>query len=145
MAHNGSRMSSNGRSIGDLVRDLLRQASILLQEEIALARTEMSTKLPVAGRSVGLIAGGGALAYAGVLALIAAAIIGLHALLPWWASALIVGIIAIAIGYVLIQGGLQGFKQTSLLPKRTIASFRGYQDVSQPSATAFSRRNEGGY
>ena len=145
MAHNGSRIASNGRSIGDLVRDLLRQASVLLQEEIALARTEMSTKLPVAGRSVGLIAGGGALIYAGVLAVIAAAIIGLHALLPWWASALIVGIIVLAIGYVLIQGGLQGLKQTSLVPKRTIASFRGYQDLSQPSATAFSRRREGGY
>jgi hypothetical protein len=145
MAHNGTRVASNGRSIGDLVRDLLRQGAILLQEEIALARTEMSGKLPIAGRSFGMIAGGGALAYAGILALIAAAIIALHALLPWWASALLVGIIVLAISYVLIQVGLQSLKKTSLVPKRTIASFRGYQEVSHRSATAFTRRSEGGY
>ena len=137
MAHRYN--GSNGRSIGQLVSDLFRQLSELLQEEIALARTEMSTKLPTVGRSAGMIAGGGALAYAGVLAIIAAAIIGLHALLPWWASALLVGLIVLAIGYFLIQTGLQTIKRTNLAPRRTVASLRGYQDINQPS-TAFSRR-----
>ena len=137
MAHRYN--GTDGRSIGQLVSDLFRQASELFQEEIALARTEMSTKLPTFGRSVGMIAGGGALAYAGVLAIIAAAIIGLHALLPWWASALLVGLIVLGIGYFLIQTGLQSVKRTTLAPRRTVASLRGYRDINQPS-TAFSRR-----
>jgi hypothetical protein len=137
MAHRYN--GSNGRSIGQLVSDLFRQLSDLLQEEISLARTEMSTKLPTVGRSAGMIAGGGALAYAGVLAIIAAAIIGLHALLPWWASALLVGLIVLAIGYFLIQTGLQTIKRTNLAPRRAVASLRGYQDINQ-SSTAFSRR-----
>jgi Putative Actinobacterial Holin-X, holin superfamily III len=143
MARNWDGSSSNGRSIGQLINDLLRQGSELLQEELALARTEMSGKLPVAGRSVGMIVGGGFLAYAGVLALIAAAIIGLHALLPWWASALVVGVIVLAISYVLIQAGVQNLKHTSMVPRRTLASFKRYQE--RPATTAFSRHAEGGF
>jgi hypothetical protein len=129
---------SDGRSIGQLVSDLFRQISFLIQEEIALARTEMSVKLPTVGRSVGMIAGGGALVYAGVLALIAALIIGVHAVLPWWASALLVGLVVLAIGVVLIQLGLQTIKHANLAPRRTVASLRGYRDINQP--TALSRR-----
>ncbi len=143
MARNWDGSSSNGRSIGQLISDLLRQGSELLQEELALARTEMSGKWPVAGRSVGMIVGGGLLAYAGLLALIAAAIIGVHAVLPWWASALIVGLIVLGISYVLIQVGVQKLKQTSMVPRRTLASFKRYQE--RPATTAFSRRREGGY
>jgi xanthine/uracil permease len=128
-----------------LISDLLRQANELLQEELALARTEMSGRLPVAGRAVGMIAGGGALAYAGVLSLIAAAIIALHYVLPWWASALLVGVIVLLISYALIQIGMQNLKQTTLVPRRTIASLRGYQDMRRPTAAAFSRHTEGGY
>jgi hypothetical protein len=145
MARNLNGSTVDGRSIGQLVSDLLRQASDLLQEELALARTEMSGKLPVAGRSVGMIAGGGALAYAGVLSIIAAAIIALHNVLPWWASALLVGVIVLLISYALIQMGMQNLKQTSLVPRRTIASFRGYQDLRRPTTSAFSRHTEGGY
>jgi xanthine/uracil permease len=131
MAHRYNGGQTYDRSIGQLVSDLIRQISTLVQEEIALARTEMSVKLPTFGRSVGMIAGGGALAYAGVLALVAAAIIGLHALLPWWASALLVGLVVLAIGLILVQTGLQTIKRTSLAPRRTIDSLRGYQDMSR--------------
>ena len=137
---------ANGRSIGQLIGDLLREGSELFQEEVALARTEMATKLPVAGRSAGMIAGGAALAYGGLLAVMAAIIIALHYVLPWWASALLVGVVVIAVGYLLIQSGLQTLKNTSLVPRRTVASLRGYQEVARPRATsAFSRHSEGGY
>lgn len=138
MAHRVNGTTSNGRSIGELVSDLLRQTSELVQEEITLARLEMSNKIPVFGRSIGMIAGGGALAYAGVFAILAAIIIALHAFLPWWAASLLVGVVAVAIGYVLIQGGLQTIKRTNLAPRRTIASLRGYQETARPTSSAFT-------
>jgi hypothetical protein len=143
MARNYNGAPVRERSIGELINDLFRQGSVLLQEEIALARTEMSTKLPTVGRSIGMIAGGGALAYAGLLAVIAAAIIGLHAVLPWWASALLVGLVVIAIGLILVQTGLQTIKRTSLAPKRTLASLQGYDEVARPARASFTRNAEG--
>lgn len=147
MAHRYNGGPAYDRSIGQLISDLIRQVTTLVQEELALARTEMTVKLPTFGRSIGMIAGGGALAYAGLLALVAAAIIGLHALLPWWASALLVGLVVLAIGLILVQTGLQTIKRTSLAPRRTIASLRGYQDMSRnyqetarPASTAITRQ-----
>ena len=140
MAHNDNGGPVGNRSIGQLLSDLLRQASALMQEEIALARTEVSTKLPTVGRSAGMIAGGTALVYAGVLAIIAAIIIGLHAVMPWWAAALLVGLVVFGVGYALVQTGLQTIKRINLAPRRTIASFRGYQDVARPRSSAFTRQ-----
>lgn len=140
MAHNYRTASASDRSIGQLLSDLLRQVSDLVQEELALARTEMSTKLPRVGRSLGMIAGGGALAYAGVLALIAAAIIALHGVMPWWAAALLVGLVVLALGYGLIQSGLQTIKQTNLAPRRTLGSLRGYPEMGRRTNSAFTRQ-----
>jgi len=68
---------------------------------------------------------GGAVAYAGFLALLAALIIGLGQLgLPWWLSALIVGLVVAAVGYFLIQRGLKSLKQEGVKPERTIETLR---------------------
>src|SRR5439155_187717 len=55
----GSPMEARERSLGELISDLLSRASILIQEEVALARAEMSTKVSTVSRSAGMLAGGG--------------------------------------------------------------------------------------
>lgn len=133
-------MAVRERSIGELFSDLARSTSQLVQEEIALARTEMSSKVPTIGRSTGMIAGGGAIAYAGFLAIAAAIIIALHNVLPWWAAALLVGVALLGIGYLLIQLGIDSIKKENLAPRRTVASLRGYRDMAPASGSAFSRQ-----
>ena len=88
-----------------------------------------------------LVAGGGAIAYGGFLAIAAAIIIGLHRVMPWWAAALLVGLVLFAIGYFMIQTGIQTIKKANLAPRRTVASLRGYRETSTPvSGSAFSRQ-----
>jgi drug/metabolite transporter (DMT)-like permease len=134
-------MESSERSIGELISELVRKAAVLIQEEIALARAEMSTKASTASRSVGMIAGGGAIVYGGFLAIVAAIIIALHAVMPWWAAALLVGLVLVAVGYFLIQRAIQTIKTANLTPRRTVASLRGYREAPTPaSRSAFSRQ-----
>jgi len=134
-------MEARERSIGDLISELVRKASVLLQEEVALARVEMSTKASTFSRSAGIVAGGGAIAYGGFLAIAAAVIIGLHRVMPWWAAALLVGLVLFAIGYFMIQTGIQTIKKANLAPRRTVASLRGYRETPTPvSGSAFSRQ-----
>jgi uncharacterized membrane protein YjfL (UPF0719 family) len=134
-------MEVRDRSIGELISELVRKASLLVQEEVALARAEMSTKAGTVSRSAAMIAGGGAIAYGGFLAVSGAIIIGLHAVMPWWAAALLVGLVLFGIGYFLIQTGLQTIKNENLAPRRTVASLRGYREApSRVSGSALSRQ-----
>ena len=74
------------------------------------------------------LAVGAAVAYAGLLAVVAAVILALGAIgLPWWLSALLVGIIVAAAGYFLINRARASLKRADLLPRQAVQSLR--QDV----------------
>ena len=113
------------RSLGELLGDLARESGVLVRQEIALARVEMSEKASAVGKDLGYLAVWGLIAYAGFLALVAAIIIGLAAVgLPWWLSALIVGLVVAGIGYVLVQKGLTALRNEDLGPKHTVESLQ---------------------
>lgn len=113
------------RSLGDLFADLSRETTTLLRQEISLASVEMGQKASAVGKDVGFLAIGGAVAYAGFLAFLAACILALDGILhvPWLA-ALIVALIVLVIGYVLVRRGLDNLRRTSLAPTQTLESLR---------------------
>jgi ABC-type multidrug transport system fused ATPase/permease subunit len=119
------------RSLGDLFADLSRETRILLRQEMELAKTELSQKASKAGKASASLAIGGAVAYAGFLAIVAAIIIGLAALIPAWLSALIVGLVVVGIGYFFIQKGLNDLKPEELVPRQTIESLKETQAWAQ--------------
>ena len=113
------------RSLGDLFGDLSRQLSTLVRKEIELARTEVTTRARAATQDAALIGAGGALVYAGVLVLLGAVVLVLvDAGLEPWVAALLVAVIAMAIGAALIWRGREGLKTTSLAPERTIETLK---------------------
>jgi len=112
------------RSIGELFAELARETSTLVRQEVQLAKTEMTQKVTSAGKDAGLIGAGGALAYAGLLAVLAAVIIGLGQLIPMWLSALIVGVVVIGIGYMLVQQGLNALKRIDPTPRQTMETLK---------------------
>lgn len=95
-----------------------------MRQEVQLAKTEMTGKAATAGRSIGLIAAGGALAHAGVLAILAAVIAGLGSLIPIWAAALLVGGLVAITGYTLVQKGIGALRGVSPVPSQTIQTLR---------------------
>jgi hypothetical protein len=121
---------TDDRSLGDLFADLSRETTTLVRQEIKLASTEMTQKATRAGKDVGFLVAGGAVVYAGVLAILAAIIIGLgQAGLPWWLAALIVGVVVAGIGYVLIRRGLDNLKHEDMAPRQTIDTIKGDIDA----------------
>jgi len=113
-------------SLGDLFSDLSRQMTTLVRQEITLARTEMTHKATRVGKDIGFLAVGGAVAYAGLLAIIAAVIFLLVEVLhlPSWVSALIVGLVVAIIGYVLVRRGLDALTREDLTPAQTIDTIK---------------------
>jgi hypothetical protein len=111
-------------SLGELFAELTREMTMLVRQEVRLATTEMSQRASQIGRNVGFLAIGGAIAYAGLLAVIAAVILLLANVIPWWLSALIVGIAVAGTGYLLIQKGISALKELDLAPRQTIRTIK---------------------
>jgi uncharacterized membrane protein SpoIIM required for sporulation len=112
------------RSLGELFADLARETSILVRQEVTLARTEMTQKVTQVGRDSGAVGIGGAIAYAGFLAIVAALILGLGQVLPLWLSALIVGLVVAGVGYAVLQRGVSALKRANLTPHETIETLK---------------------
>lgn len=113
------------RSLGELFSDLSREIGTLVRQEIALARNEIGQTTSKVGRDIGMLAVGGLVAYAGLLALLAAVIIILGTIgVPWWLSALIVGVVVAAIGYFMVRRGLDALKKENFAPQKTIDTLK---------------------
>jgi hypothetical protein len=133
------------RSFGELLKDLRDESTMLIRQEVALAKTEMSEKAAKYGRNAGYLGAGGALAHAGLIVLL----LGLSALLyaglvelglshmtAGWLSPLIVGGIVALIGYILSQKAITAFKHESPVPEKTINSLKENQQWLSHKATA---------
>ncbi|HWA71942.1 MAG TPA: phage holin family protein [Polyangiaceae bacterium] len=107
-------------SVGELLGTLARDTGALMRQELKLASAEMTVKGKRLARSLGVVAAGGALSLAGFLALLAAGIAGLHAVLPLWLSALLVGLSVLGVGYALISKGLRAIADIEPLPEQTL-------------------------
>lgn len=112
------------RSIGELFSELATETSTLIRQEVALAQAEMTQKATKIGKNVGFLVIGGAIAYAALLAIVAAVIVGLAHFIPLWLSALIVGIIIAVAAGILISMALKNLKETSLKPKETVETLK---------------------
>ena len=112
------------RSLGELFSELSQETTTLIRQEVNLAKTEMSQKASRVGKDVGFLAAGGAVAYAGLLAIIAGVIALLGLVIPLWLSALLVGLVVAAIGYFLVRKGLDALKQEELTPRQTIETLK---------------------
>jgi Putative Actinobacterial Holin-X, holin superfamily III len=113
------------RSLGELFGDLARDMGALVRQEVQLATTEMTHKASRAAQDVVVIALGGLVAYAGLLAILAAVIVGLAAAgLGWWQAALLVGVGVAVIGGLLMQRGLAALKHADLAPRETMETLK---------------------
>ena len=112
------------RSLGELFGDLTREMTNLVRQEIALATTEMGQKASTVGKNVAYLAVGGLVAYAGLLAVVAAIVLALGNFIPIWLSALVVGLVIAGIGYVLVQQGISALKRADLAPRQTLETLK---------------------
>jgi Putative Actinobacterial Holin-X, holin superfamily III/PUCC protein len=122
------RMNENrpmeNRPLGDLFGDLASDMSNLVRQEVALAKLEVTQKAKYLGRNVGYLVVGGAVAYAGMLAVIAAIIMLLDKVMPAWGAALLVGVVVAGIAWLMIGKALTALQQADLTPRETVETLK---------------------
>lgn len=112
------------RSLGELFAELSRETSTLVRQEVNLAKTEMTQKAREVGKDAGFMAAGGAVAYAGLLVLLAALVLLIGIWIPMWISALIVGVVVAGIGAFLVLRGRDRLMHTSMAPQQTVETLK---------------------
>lgn len=112
--------------LGAVVHRLSEQIPELVRSEIRLAQAELTEKGKAAGMGLGMFGASGLLAFLGLEALVATAIIALALALPAWAAALIVTVALLGgAGVVALMGKN---KVTSAAPAKPELAMEGVRE-----------------
>lgn len=140
----GARNSPTERggepSFGDLVSRLTSQTGALVRQEIALAKVELRETGATLARDSAKVGAGLMVAWAGVLALTAAFIVGLADLFDnYWLAALIVGAVYVIVGWVLARSAMADVRRRGLAPTQTVETLREDADWAKEQTKAIGQ------
>ena len=122
-------------SASELVKQLSEQTSRLVQQEMELAKAELSEKGKQAGIGAGLFGGAGVFGLYALGALTAAAIAALGLAMETWLAALIVAVIWAAVaGVMALLGKTRVQKSTPPIPEQSVESVK--EDVQWTKTSA---------
>jgi VIT1/CCC1 family predicted Fe2+/Mn2+ transporter len=127
------------RPIGEVAKELTSDLSLLMRQEIELAKAEMTQKGRTAAPGLGMFGGAGVVALCAAGALTAFLVLVLSLFLPEWAAALIVGAVLAAVAYVLVRQGKERVAEAGKpVPEQTIETVK--EDVEWAKTRASSAR-----
>ena len=112
-------------SSGDLVKMMSEQVSVLIRDEMELARLEMTGKGKQAALGAGMFGASGVVAVYGVGCLLACAIIAISGVVAAWLAALIVGAALLAAaGGAALLGKRRMQKAAPPVPEQAVADVK---------------------
>ena len=122
------RMNENrsleNKPLGDLFGDLAGEVSNLVRQEVALAKLELGQKAKYVGKNIGYLVVGGAVAYAALLAILAAVAMLLARVMPPWGATLLVGVVVGCVGWILIGKASAALQETDVTPHQTVETLK---------------------
>jgi hypothetical protein len=127
------------RPIGELMKELASQTSVLVRQELDLAKAEMAQKGKQAGLGVGIFGGAGIVAFLALVALTVCFVAALATGMKVWLAALIVAVVYAAIAGALAFVGRSRVKEAPPpVPEQTVETVK--EDVEwlksqKPSAS----------
>jgi hypothetical protein len=127
---NAKSAAPGDRTVAELIHDLSDQLSVLIRDELRLAKAELSEKGKRAGVGAGLFGGAGVMAFYGGGALLFAIGLGLAELLnSGWLAALIVAVVLFVIAGVLAVTGRKQVQQAvPPVPEQAVRSVKADVD-----------------
>lgn len=125
----GASMSDNDASVMGLLKQLTHEVPSLFTKELALAKAELQASLNTLKAGIAGVAGGAIVLLAGFIILLMSAVYGLSTMMAPWLAALIVGGIAVIIGFVMLQSGKKQFEPSHFKPDRTLDALNKDQEA----------------
>jgi hypothetical protein len=127
------------RPLAEVAKNLTSDVSLLVRQEIELAKAEMAQKGRTAAPGIGMFGGAGIVALCAAGALTAFLVLVFSIFLPEWAAALIVGAVLAAVAVVLVRQGKERVAGAGKpIPEQTIETVK--EDVEWTKIRASSAR-----
>jgi VIT1/CCC1 family predicted Fe2+/Mn2+ transporter len=127
------------RPLGEVAKELTGDVSLLIRQEIELAKAEMTQKGRTAASGLGMFGGAGIVALCAAGALTAFLVLLFSIFLPEWAAALIVGAVLAAAAYLLVRQGKERVADAGKpIPEQTIETVK--EDMEWTKTRASSAR-----
>jgi len=137
--NNGDSAPLRDRPIGEIAGELTRDLSLLVRQELELAKAEMAQKGKVAAPGLEMLGAAGAVGLMAAGALTACAVLVLAIFLAEWLAALVVGVVLAAAAYLLVKRGKEQVgKAGAPIPEQTIETVK--EDVKWAKTRATSAR-----
>jgi len=137
--NNGDSAPLRDRPIGEIASELTRDLSLLVRQELELAKAEMAQKGKVAAPGLEMLGAAGAVGLMAAGALTACSVLVLAIFLAEWLAALVVGVVLAAAAYLLVKRGKEQVgKAGAPIPEQTIETVK--EDVKWAKTRATSAR-----
>lgn len=116
-------MTAQERSLGELVQTATKDLSLLVSQEIALAKAEIKREVTAAGKGAGLFGGAGFTGLFALLFLSIALAFGIGSFTTLGVGFLVVGLLYLVVAAVLALTGKKQLKQVGP-PEKTIETLK---------------------
>lgn len=117
-------MSRDDRTIASVLSDIVDDVRSIIRAEVRLAKVEIREELAKTKRAVAFMAIAGLIGLIALALLFLAAVYALSLVMPPWAAALTVSVVASAIGAALFFSGLRQLKDIHVVPPKTAATLQ---------------------
>jgi uncharacterized membrane protein YqjE len=118
-------------SVLGLIRQLAHEVPALVTKELALAKAEINESIATTKAGVAAVAGGAVVMLAGLVILLMAGVYALAMVMAPWLAALIVGVAAMVVGFLMLQSGKKQFDASHFTPERTVNSLHKDKEAIQ--------------
>jgi len=130
-----SMNSGRDGSVTGLIKSLADDVTHLFAQEIALAKTEVSSAVKDLKAGVLSLAIGLGILFAGFIVLLGAAVAALDLVMETWLAALIVGGVVVIVGLVLLMKAKKSLNPDNMVPNRTIDSLKRDEEMVRRTVT----------
>jgi uncharacterized membrane protein YqjE len=114
----------NGRSIADVLQDIVANVQTIIRAEIRLAKTEVKEEITKARAAAAMMAGGAVAALFTVWLLLLTVFFALSTVMPFWAAALVLLIVMAIVTATLLTAGRKRLKTVNRKPEKTIETMK---------------------
>src|SRR3954466_11624691 len=121
------------QSVGELIGEVSRDLSMLMRQELELAKAEIKTEVSKTGKAAGMLGGAGFAGYMVMLFLSFALWWGLENVMDAGWAAVIVAVIWAVIGAVLYVAGRKRMRTVNPKPERTGETVQEIPGALKPS------------
>ena len=123
-AHNTAHNLTNGRTLSEVLQDIVANIQEIFRSEFRLAKTEIQIEATKAVRSSIPLVIGFLLSLYALGFILLAAVHALSIVVDAWLAALIVGVAILVIAIMLVSVGRKRLKQVKVVPEKTVVTVK---------------------